>query len=134
MGWLLGMVMLIAILIVPVAGGWWLARRLGRLWRRFAGAGGRRQAGARSSVEFYHRFEQIVARLGLQRSPGQTPREFARAAGTRLAAVSGRAELYERAVQVAEAFYSVRFGRHALDAAAAQTVKDALEEFGSTLA
>ncbi len=66
--------------------------------------------------------------MGLQRAAGQTPREFAHAAGTRLAAVSGRRELYTRAMQVVEAFYRVRFGRHVLDAAAAQTVEQALEE------
>ena len=128
MGWLFGAVVLFAVFIVPVAAGWWLAFRLGRLWRRFVGAGGRRRAGTRSSVEFYHRFEQIVARFGLQRGAGQTPREFARAAGTRLAAVSGRHELYARSVQVAEAFYHVRFGRQVLGASAAQTVEQALEE------
>ena len=128
MGWLFGVVVLIVILIVPVMVGWWLMKRLGRLWRRFVSAGGRRRAGARSSIEFYHRFEQIGARLGLQRAAGQTPREFARHAGTRLAAVSGRRELYERAVQVVEAFYTVRFGRQVLDAAAAQTVERALAE------
>ena len=125
MGWLFGVVVLIAMSIVPVTAGWWLVRRLGRLWRRFSGAGGRRQAGARSSIEFYRRFEQIVARFGLQRAAGQTPCEFAHAAGTRLAAVSGRRELYTRAMQVVEAFYRVRFGRHVLDAAAAQTVEQA---------
>ncbi|MEI8372096.1 MAG: DUF3488 and transglutaminase-like domain-containing protein [Planctomycetota bacterium] len=128
MGWLFGVVVLIAVLVVPMMAGWWLVHRLGRLWRRFSRAGGPRQAGARSSVEFYHRFEQIVARFGLQRVAGQTPREFARAAGTRLAAVSGRIGLYVRAMQVVEAFYRVRFGRHVLNASDAQTVQQALEE------
>jgi len=118
---------------VPVTLGWWLVRRLGRLWRRFCGAGSRRQTQARISIEFYRRFEQIGARQGLQRRAGQTPREFARAAGTRLAAVSGRRELYAWAVEVADAFYSVRFGRQVLDASAAQAVEHALEELGRTL-
>jgi len=131
MGWLFGAVVLLAMVIVPALLGWWLVRRLGRLWRWFAKIGSRRQAGARSSIEFYRRFEQIGARLGLQRRAGQTPREFAHAAGTRLAAVSGRRELYTWAVQVVEAFYSVRFGRHVLDASAAQTVEQALEELKS---
>ncbi len=97
---------------------------------------GRRQAAgrARSSIEFYRRFEQIAARLGLQRRAGQTPREFACAAGTRLAAVSGRRELFAWAVQVAEAFYTVRFGRQALDGAAAQKVAKALEELTAGVA
>jgi transglutaminase-like putative cysteine protease len=128
MGWLFGVLVLMALVIVPVTVAWWLVRRVRRLWRRFFGAGGRRPAGARSSVEFYRRFEQIVACLGLQRACGQTPREFARAAGTRLAALSGRRELCARALQVVEVFYRVRFGRQALDAAAAQAVEQALEE------
>jgi hypothetical protein len=128
MGWLFAAAVLVAVLIAPAAVGWWLVRRLRRLWRRLAAAGGQRQAGARSSVEFYRRFEQIVARVGLQRAAGQTPREFAGVVGTRLAAVSGRHELYAWAVQVAESFYSVRFGGNRLDASAAQGVEQALEE------
>jgi hypothetical protein len=128
MGWLCGVALLIVMVIVPMAAGWWLVRRLVGLWRRLSGAGGQGPAGARSSVEFYHRFEQIVARLGLQRAAGQTPREFARTAGRRLAAVSGRGESYGRAMQVAEAYYRVRFGRLVLDASAAQSVERALKE------
>jgi hypothetical protein len=131
MGWLLGVAMVAAIVVVPLLAGWWLAGRLVRLWRRLSGNGGRRGAGARSSIEFYRRFEQIVARLGLQRPAGQTPREFARAIGTRLAAVSGRDDLPASAMLVAEAFYSVRFGRHELDAAAARTVQQALGELAA---
>ena len=62
------------------------------------------------------------------RGAGQTPREFARAAGTRLAKISGRADLTSRAMQVAEAFYRVRFGNIPMDTTAAQTVQKALEE------
>jgi hypothetical protein len=131
MGWLLGVAMVAAIVVVPLLAGWWLAGRLVRLWRRLSGNGGRRGAGARSSIEFYRRFEQIVARLGLQRPAGQTPREFARAIGTRLAAVSGRDDLPASAILVAEAFYSVRFGRHELDAAAARIVQQALGELAA---
>jgi len=131
MGWLQGAAVVAAIVIVPLLVGWWLAGRLGRLWRRLSGNVGRRGTGARSSIEFYRRFEQIVARLGLQRPAGQTPREFARAVGTRLAAVSGQADLPARAMLVAEAFYSVRFGRHELDAVAARTVQQALGELAA---
>jgi hypothetical protein len=130
-GWLVGVFVLIAISILPIMVGWWLVRRLRRLWRRFSGAGGQRLAGARSSIEFYHRFEQIVARSGVQRAAGQTPREFAHHAGTRLAAVSGRRELYSRAMQVVEAFYCVRFGQYVLDVAAVQTVEQALEDLAA---
>ena len=76
LGWLFGAVVLMAIAIVPLAAGWWLVRRLRRLWRRFAGSGGRGRAGSQDlewAVEFYRRFEQIVGRFGLQRAAGQTP-------------------------------------------------------------
>jgi hypothetical protein len=131
MGWLYGVVVLAAIVIVPATLGWWLARCLACLWRRLSGNGRPRLAGRRSSIEFYHRFEQIVARFGLQRRAGQTPREFAHFAGARLAAASGRHELHTRAMQLVEAFYSVRFGRRVLDASAVQTVQQALEELAA---
>jgi protein-glutamine gamma-glutamyltransferase len=131
MGWLFGVAVMIAIVILPLAAVWWLARRVVRLWRRFSRGGGKLSAGARSSVEFYHRFEQIAARLGLVRAAGQTPREFARSAGSRLAAASGRRELYVGAVQVVEEFYRVRFGRQELDAAAVETLHKTLEELSA---
>jgi len=125
--------LIVAVLVIAVAGMLslavrWLARLVARLWRRLAGHRGLQFAGAHSSVEFYHRFEQLAARCGLRRNAGQTPREFACAAGARLAKASGRPELFDRAVQVAEAFYRVRFGRQAMDAVAAQAVQMALDE------
>ncbi|MGO9110562.1 MAG: DUF3488 and DUF4129 domain-containing transglutaminase family protein [Thermoguttaceae bacterium] len=128
MGGLFAAVVLIAILIVPVTLGWWLVRFLAWLWQRFSAADSQRRAGTRSSIEFYHRFEQIVARFGLQRAAGQTPCEFAHCAGTRLAAVSGRRELYSRAMHVVEAYYRVRFGRCVLDTSAVRTIERALED------
>ncbi len=130
-GWLTGILVLIAVSVLPMMAGWWLVRSVRRLWRRFAGGGDRRRTGAQSSIEFYRRFEQIVARAGLQRAIGQTPCEFACDVGTRLAAVSGRGELFAQAMQVVEAFYRVRFGRHALDALAAQSVEKALEDLAA---
>ena len=77
MGWLFGVVLLVGVPIVLAAALWWLVSRLRRLWRRFAGTGGQRQAEARSSIEFYHRFEQIVARRAISARRAD-PREFAR--------------------------------------------------------
>ena len=50
-GWLLGMVLLIVLVIVPAAAGWWLLRRLVRLWAgsRPPAGGVRRGPGVRSS-------------------------------------------------------------------------------------
>ena len=87
---------------------------------------------ARSGVEFYRRFEHVLARHGLLRAAGQTPREFARAAGDQLVRRSGQAELAPLAVELVEAFYRVRFGGLALDPQAAQRVEQAIQRFGST--
>ena len=45
-------------------------------------------AGRRIEVEFYRRFETLLARHGLVRAAGQTQREFAAAAGLRVAAIA----------------------------------------------
>ncbi len=128
MGWLFGAVVVIAITVVPLTVLWLLARSLRWLWRWIVGARSGQRAGVRTSVEFYRRFEQILGRIGIERRAGQTPCEFAHAAGTRLVATTGRQELYLRAMQVAEAFYRVRFGCRTLDAAAQRTVEQALKD------
>jgi hypothetical protein len=128
MGKLVGGVMLVGVALALALGGWGLTRLAKRLWRRLVGHNGPRSSKTRGSVEFYRRFEQVAAECGLLRRPGQTPREFARAAGDRFAAVGGRPELAVRAVEVAEAYYVVRFGRRELDAPAAVAVQQALEE------
>ena len=134
MGKLIGGFLLIAVTAALALAGWRLMRLALWLWRRLFGRGGSASARARASIEFYHRFEQVAAVAGLLRRPGETPREFARAARARLAMVSGRPELAVRAVEVAEAFYVVRFGRQELDAAATEAVRHALEELKAGLA
>jgi protein-glutamine gamma-glutamyltransferase len=129
MGALYGVAVLIAIVVLPIAAVWWLGRRLVLYWRRLSAGSGKRAAGLRSSVEFYHRFEQLVARLGMVRAAGQTPREFAHAAGRRLAAASGRREFYTQAVQIVDEFYRVRFGRQELDPPAVKALQETLADF-----
>ncbi len=128
MGKLLGAVLLIIIAGGLALAGWLVTRLAMWAWRRLFGRGGARSSQVRASVEFYHRFEQLAAQLGLLRRVGETPREFARTAGARLARTSGRPELSDRAVQVAEAFYSVRFGRQELPADVLLSIQMALEE------
>jgi hypothetical protein len=65
------------------------------------------------------------------RSAGQTPREFARHAGRQLATASGRPELAGRALDVAEAYYRVRFGREALDEPTTHFVQQVLRELAA---
>jgi len=128
MGGLFVVLVLIALVVLPVAFLRWFARQIVRLWRRFSASGRKGSSGTsrRAGIEFYHRFEQIAARLGLHRAAGQTPLEFARTAGSQLAAAFGRSELVLGTLQVVEEFYRVRFGREELDASAAKALQDTL--------
>ena len=134
MGKLFGAVLLIVVVGAAALAAWSLGRLAKWLWRLLFGRGGARSSRTRASVEFYHRFELLAAQFGLLRRAGETPREFARTAGARMARASGRPELSERAVQVADAFYSVRFGRRELPAETIESVQKALEEMKEVIA
>ena len=107
---------------------WWLWRLGRRLTARWTGYRPRRAGGGGVEVEFYRRFERLLARRGLVRAAAQTQREFAAAAGTRLATLTGEARLAALPAVVADAFYRVRFGRTPLDNSQTQAVEQALQE------
>jgi protein-glutamine gamma-glutamyltransferase len=115
-----------------LAGAGWLFWRLGR---RFWRLGMKNHAGrarhGRTQVEFYRRFETILARQGILRSAGQTQREFAETAGLRLARLSGEPQIAPLPGLVADAFYRVRFGGQPLDNPEAQAVEHALVELAA---
>jgi len=139
-GWLLGVALPLGLgLCLLTAGAWGLARLVARLWRRLA-AGGDLPAGRGPiRVEFYRRFEGLLARRGLVRLPAQTPRQFARAAAVRLAQPAGgepgpsagRGQQPELPSAVVDAFYQVRFGRRPLDNSQAEAVEHALAELAA---
>jgi len=112
-----------------------LHRRVRSVWRRlWARLVGRRQPAARgdpSRVEFYRRLEVLLARGGHVRRPAQTQREFAAAAGTALAASTDRPRVRTLVLDVAEAFYRVRFGNLPLDTDGAAAIERALRELGT---
>jgi hypothetical protein len=84
-------------------------------------------------VEFYRRFEDLLARYDLVRLVGQTPRELAAAVVERLA---GPTPVLATAGpgRVVDAFYRVRFGRRTLDSEEAQEIEQALSELEGALA
>lgn len=86
-----------------------------------------------ANVEFFRRLETLLARHGLTRPTCQTHRQFARQAGEVLARSTGQAALGALPPMIAEAFYRVRFGRLALDPAAAAAIEAALEELDRAL-
>ncbi|MBU4272237.1 MAG: DUF3488 and transglutaminase-like domain-containing protein [Planctomycetes bacterium] len=103
---------------------WRLVRRLHAAWTGNNAARARR----RVQIEFYRRFETLMARRGIVRAPGQTQREFAATAGAELAAIAGEKRLEPLPAVVVEAFYRIRFGRRPLDSSQTQAVEHALAE------
>ena len=106
------------------AAGWlfWLLGR--RLRSRWTGNHGR-MARRRTHIEFYRRFETLLARRGILPAPGQTQREFAAAAAARLAQLGDDPQLSRLPGVIADAFYRVRFGGQPLDSLQAQAVEHA---------
>ena len=125
-GWLLhvGLPLLLGLVLAGLVcrRAWQSARRL---WRRLAGrpAGAARRA--RPRVEFYRRFEALLARRGLVRGHGQTPREFAAAAAV---LSKGSEKTPDPFSVVVEAFYRVRFGGLPLDNPQREAVEHELAE------
>jgi hypothetical protein len=131
-GWWIGMfvIALLGLLLLRLGyrGLRWAARSL---WGRLAGRPALAVRGGPGEVEFYRRLEILLARHGLIRPAGQTQREFAAAAGIRVAYAAGQPQLATLPIQVAEAFYRVRFGRLPLDNPQAEAVEHALAELSS---
>jgi len=120
----LGMVLLFGLVAVALYGvaraayARWIAPWLNSNWRR--------RGGAHTRVQFYRRFEKLLARRGLVRRPAQTQREFASAAAAKIAEWTGNEQLGGPALDVVEAFYLVRFGGATLDEPQAEAVEHAL--------
>ncbi len=85
-----------------------------------------------ASVDFYRRFEALLARRGFVRQRSQTQREFALAAAAKLAQQTGTS-LAEAACRVAEAFYRVRFGGVWPDDGELRAVEGALAQIAESL-
>jgi transglutaminase-like putative cysteine protease len=129
--WLLAAVAA-ALLAVVLSAAVWLVVRFVR--RRLVPSANnhRRRRRKAAAVEFYRRFEVLLARRGLVRAAGQTQREFAAAAGLRLAASTGEPRWKFIPDVIADAFYRVRFGRVPLDSRQAEAVEQALAELAAT--
>jgi len=96
-------------------------------------ARGARRRAVQASVDFYRRFEALLARRGLSRRRSQTQREFALAAAAALEPQAQGARLAESALVVAEAFYRVRFGGASLEDAELRAVEGALARIAESL-
>ncbi len=132
-GWLLhvGLPLLLGALLAG-----WLGRGLRRrgrqLWRRLSGRVAAPARCTRPRIEFYRRFEGLLARQGLVRAAGQTPRELARLAAERIVTDTGRQDLAAVPGRIVDAFYRVRFGGLPLDNPRREAVEHGLAELERT--
>ena len=128
-GWLLHVGL--PLLLGAVLAGWLgrgLWRRGRQLWRRLSGRAAAPARCARPRIEFYRRFEGLLARQGLVRAAGQTPRELARLAAERIVTDTGRQDLAAVPGRIVDAFYRVRFGGLPLDNPRREAVEHGLAE------
>jgi hypothetical protein len=123
-GWLAGLGLALCVVLVRFR--WQPARRRGRL-RRLLSSGDSGQVDP-TDIEFYEEFETILARFGQSRRATQTQREFAVDAGRQIAESTGTPEVARLAVEIADTFYSVRFGRLTLDTSRVRTIEEALSQ------
>jgi hypothetical protein len=125
---------LAAMVVLAVAA--WLVYRLTRLVARatFRQLKRRRAASAaRSRVEFYRRFEVLLARHGIRRAAGQTQLELAHYAAARLTASLGPRRAAALPAHLVAAFYRVRFGHATLNASEALAVEQLLSQLSQGL-
>jgi len=100
----------------------WVRKR----WDRTLGRGGAR-------VDFYERFEALLARRQWVRAASQTPREFALSLGGQFAESSATKHAAVLPRRVVEAFYRVRFGGQRLDNSESQAVEQAISDLADAL-
>jgi transglutaminase-like putative cysteine protease len=115
----------------------WIHRMGGKVWRLAplrAGLSAARQRKQAVRVPFYERLEELLAGHGMRRPASQTPHEFAMAVGGQLSETPQRALAAPLPRRVVDAFYRVRFGRHALDKSETEAVERSLLELEAALA
>jgi transglutaminase-like putative cysteine protease len=109
-----------------------LARNVPRLLR-WLRPRRRKTPPAASQIEFYRRFESLLARHEMTRPASQTQREFALCAGGQLSESSATLPAANLPRRIVDLFYRVRFGGRPLDNREAQEVEQALAELGGFL-
>ncbi len=94
----------------------------------------RRRRAVPTRVEFYQRLENLLARHGYLRPPGQTPREFAVATGGQLSETLALRPAAPLPRQLVDAFYRVRFGHEELAPTEAEQIGQMLDQLERLLA
>lgn len=121
-GWRAG---LLAATALGVLAGLW--RGALWLWRRLPWTpSGRRRRARIALAPFYARLEGLLRRLGLTRGARETPREFAQQVAEQFADTPGLERVAEVPLEIAGAYYRVRFGGAVLDSVELQRLEHAL--------
>jgi len=139
--WLVRWPLWIVLGMLLTGAGWrgrrWIHRMSGKVWK-LAPLRAERSAGSKRRdallVPFYERLEELLARHGMRRPESQTPHEFALAVGGQLSETPQRASAAWLPRRVVDAFYRVRFGKHALDKSETEAVERSLLELEAALA
>lgn len=106
----------------------WMVKRLGKMLTRWS-ARRQRRARARRLVEFYERFQRLLAERGLRRASSQTQQEFAHSVAATLTAGAVPPSLRQLPERVTALFYRVRFGDTELTADETRQIEQQLAEF-----
>ena len=93
----------------------------------------RQQKRVYQQVEFYSRFQKLLAAEGIIQKPTQTAREFLEASLPQLQAKLTATGLSTWSVDLVEKFYRVRFGDHALTSTEAASIDARLSELENCL-
>ncbi len=120
-------------LLVIMAGGAWLARKLFKQWKGWTRE--RELAQRRAiTVEFYARLLHLLQRFGLADIQTLTPREFALRAEEQFQSRFHSAGITGIALALVESFYAVRFGDQTLSTDQLHTVDQQLGRLEQSLA
>lgn len=87
----------------------------------------------RGQIEFYLKFETLLARYGWTRSAGTTQREFALEVNADLVHTLSQRAVAAIPRRLVETFYRVRFGGEALDVGETQSLERSLEDLERAL-
>ena len=106
----------------------------GLLWRFIASKWSDSARRNRPRIEFYRRFESMLAKRGIRRTKEQTPKEFALSAQEQLANLLPDAAVAELPAKIVDMFYQVRFGAEHLDNADTERLENWLGKLQQALA
>ncbi|MBA4030249.1 MAG: hypothetical protein C0478_05055 [Planctomyces sp.] len=127
-----GMLRLMVVLAL-FYGLWYVLTRGLRLSMKGLWKYSRKQQVQRRVVEFYERYQKVIAKAGLHREETQTQREFAQYVTHRLKHRVSDPVLLTLPEQLTELFYRVRFGDELLDPQTAGTLQENLNRLEKLL-